>query len=120
MIIMSLFKYILPLAALFCFAIPASASSWQVCKGTGEVVESTPQEDGTFALKVRVKEAVITDGMASIGESCVSGIFPVIVDISAETDMKPGTAVPLQFRSYSGMGENGPVSSQVWSLDTSG
>jgi len=113
-------RYILPFVALVIFTAPAFASSWQVCKGTGEVVESTPQEDGTFALKVRVKEAVITDGMASIGESCVSGIFPVIVDIAAETDMKPGTAVALQFRSYSGMGDSGPVSSQVWSLDTSG
>ena len=116
---MSCLKYVLPLAAIIGFATPAQASSWMNCKGKGEVVESTAQEDGTYALKVRVKESVVTDGMAAEkGSNCIAGIFPVIVDVAADEDMKVGTEVPLKFHSYSGMGSEGPVSSNVWSLDT--
>jgi hypothetical protein len=110
-------KYVVPLVAIVFFAAPAAASSWMECKGTGEVVASKQREDGTYALQVRVAEAVITDGMGSIGASCVSGIFPVIVDVTATGDMKIGAAVSLKFSSYSGMGPNGPVSSNTWSLD---
>jgi len=111
-------KYVLPLMAALLFAAPAKASSWMACKGTGEVVDSRPQEDGAYALKVRVRDAVVTDGMAAVGDSCVAGILPVIVDVTSARDIKIGETVPLAFRSYSGMGAAGPVSSSVWSLDT--
>ena len=111
-------KYALPLAVMVGFAAPAMASSWMECKGKGEVVESAAQEDGTYALKVRVSESVVTDGMAEIGSHCIAGVFPVIVDVAADEDMKAGAEVDLKFRSYSGMGSEGPVTSNVWSLDT--
>lgn len=115
---MSGLKYVLLLTVILLSAAPASASSWMECKGKGEVVGSKLQEDGTYALKVRVHDAVITDGMAAVGESCVSGVLPVIVDVASEGDIKTGEMVALTFRSYSGMGPKGPVSSNVWSLDT--
>ncbi|HEX2752835.1 MAG TPA: hypothetical protein VHP34_06995 [Alphaproteobacteria bacterium] len=114
---MFLLKYVVPLAAIVFFAVPAAASAWMECKGTGEVVESKQQEDGTYALQVRVVEAVVTDGMGSIGARCVSGVFPVIVAVAADEDLKIGTTVPLKFISYSAMGPEGPVSSNTWSLD---
>lgn len=105
-------------AGLFA-ATPAAASAWMACKGKGEVLDSAVQEDGTYVLKVRVREAVVTDGMAGKGDNCISGILPVIVEVAAPQDVKTGAVVPLAYRSYSGMGPGGPVSSDVWSLDVS-
>lgn len=114
---MSCLKYIPLLGAMVLYAAPVHASAWMECKGKGEVVSAAAQEDGTYALKVRVKESVVTDGMASIGSDCVAGVFPVIVDVAAQEEKKAGSEVALKFRSYSGMGSEGPVSSNIWSLD---
>lgn len=110
-------KYLLPLVFL-CMPHPAQASSWMECKGTGEVQKVQKQDDGTYLVEARVIEAMITDGMAAIGESCIFGVVPVIVEISSPEAFDIEAVVPLKYISYGAMGPEGPVSSQTWSLDT--
>lgn len=111
-------KYILPVLFLMCFPNLAQASSWMECKGTGKVQKVQEQDDGTHLIEVKLIEAVVTDGMAGKGDACFFGMFPVILEISSPESFDLGAVVPLKYRSYSGMGENGPVSSNTWSLAT--
>lgn len=111
-------KYILPLVLLVYTPSLAQASSWVECQGTGEVQKVQQQEDGTYQLEVRVVKATVTDGMGATGGPCFFGLVPIIAEIPSPESFDIGAVVPLKYSSYSGMGAEGPVSSQTWSLLT--
>lgn len=111
-------KYILPLVLLMCVPSLVQASSWMECEGTGEVQKVQKQEDGTYIVEAKVIEAIVTDGMGATGGACFFGLVPIIAEIPSPQSFDIGAVVPLKYRSYSGMGAEGPVSSQTWSLLT--
>jgi len=97
---------------------PVAASSFVECKAQGVVQKLLPKDSGKDMLRAEVKihSATVAGGFAGVGMPCLEAIETVEVDITKKPVLKAGDTVDLIYRSYSGMGSEGPVSSKTWAL----
>ncbi|MFP4312796.1 MAG: hypothetical protein ACLFR0_00600 [Alphaproteobacteria bacterium] len=105
------FHILLALLVVAGLNTPAKASTFYECDVNAKVKASAVQE-GQY--DIHIKRSIITDGSASIGSPCFSIFtFTKTAEIQGE-DIPVNEMITLKFRSYSGMGSEGPVSSEIW------
>ena len=111
------------LAAVLALALPVQASSWLECEVQARLLDLQEAPDGEpHPARIRVLESVVSDGMAAIGSDCfepgreleIALTLPAVVPPGAAP--VPGARVHLEYRHYSAMGPQGPVSRTTWRL----
>lgn len=103
----------------FCFlfvgTLPAKASSFTECD-VHAVLEKSEEHLGQYVINI--KKSVITDGTGNVGRPCFSMLtFTKTAEIEGD-DIPLNEKVLLKYRSYSGMGAKGPITSKTWTYET--
>lgn len=95
----------------FAAGLPARASSFYECNVRGVL---TPSETQDGAYDIAIKSSKVTDGTAVVGGPCFSVLtWSMTAEVKGE-GIPTGKEITLRYRSYSGMGAEGPVTSTTW------
>lgn len=102
-------------------AAPAQASSFMTCEGEGTVISArpaTPQDASApqgWLIEVKAGTARYVEGMGSPLFGICWGARKTVT-IAHGTEKKAGEKLRIQYHTYSGMGAEGPVSAETWSI----
>ena len=91
----------------------ALASFWLECDVKADIAKS--EQAGFY--QITVNRAVVTDGHIAKGTVCLKDKEGHVLDVKIEGDNIPaGKDIALQYRYYNGMGPDGLVESEAWTV----